>query len=114
VPRGIAHPPELRTDVVAAVKAGASVSQVARRFSIDRTLVWRWTHASRGVATRAHEREAVPESLDDLTERIARYVREALEAIARLTRAQSLTSSASRSRQAHSRSGGNAAAGRGR
>jgi hypothetical protein len=99
---------------MAAVRDGASISEVAKLFNIDRTLVWRWTHASRPVATRPSEREAVPESLDELTERIAGYVRKTLEAMAGLKRAQSLTSSASRSRQAHSRSGGNAAADRAR
>lgn len=50
MPRGVAHSPELRAQVVAAIVAGESISQVARRFAIDKSLVSRWA-ADATVAT---------------------------------------------------------------
>jgi transposase len=43
--RGIAHPPELRAAVVAAVQGGASVRQAARQFGVNAGLVSRWVAA---------------------------------------------------------------------
>jgi hypothetical protein len=40
--RGVAHPPELRAQVVAAVLAGTSINQVARQFGIDKATVSEW------------------------------------------------------------------------
>jgi hypothetical protein len=74
VARGVAHPPELRAKVVATVQAGTSVTEAAHQFQLDRTLVWRWTRASIKDA---------PESLDELTARIAGYVRATHEAMDR-------------------------------
>jgi transposase-like protein len=81
MPRGVAHSPELRAQVVAAVRTGASVSEAAKRFNVDRTLVWRWTHAAGSVATEADQREQVPEGLDELTARVYGHVVATLEAM---------------------------------
>jgi transposase-like protein len=54
MPRGIAHPPELRDQVVAAVHAGTSISQAARQFGLDKSVVSRW------VATRARTHPPTP------------------------------------------------------
>jgi len=40
--RGVAHPPELRAQVVAAVVAGESLTSVARRFGVGKATVERW------------------------------------------------------------------------
>jgi transposase-like protein len=82
--RGVAHPPELRAEVIAAVRAGASISHAAARFSVDRTLVWRWTQTATSVATMADEREPAPEGLEQLTERIAGHVVETITEMRRL------------------------------
>jgi hypothetical protein len=82
VPRGIAHPPELRAAVVAAAQDGASVSEAAEQFQLDRTLVWRWTHVSRTVATHTDNCERAPEDLTDLTARVYGYVVATQEAMA--------------------------------
>lgn len=42
MPRGHAHPPELRSQVVAAVARGDSLSTVAKRFGIGKATVERW------------------------------------------------------------------------
>jgi hypothetical protein len=42
MPRGVAHPPELRAQVVAAVLAGSSIAQVAREFGLNKSLVATW------------------------------------------------------------------------
>lgn len=47
--RGVAHSPELRAQVVAAVHSGLSIREVARQFGLDATMVSRWV-ASGGVA----------------------------------------------------------------
>jgi hypothetical protein len=45
LPRGVAHPPELRAQVVAAVLAGATITEAASAFHIDHSLVSRWVAA---------------------------------------------------------------------
>jgi transposase-like protein len=81
--RGVKHRDELRTAVVSAVRAGEGISEVAKRFGIDPTLVWRWTRVSRTVATTTDVDSRAPESVDELTARIAGYVRATLEAMDR-------------------------------
>lgn len=44
--RGVAHPPELRAEVVAAVLAGMSIVQAAAQFNLDKGLVSRWVSAA--------------------------------------------------------------------
>jgi transposase-like protein len=63
---------------VATVQAGTSISQAARQFGLDKSVVSRW------VATRArtHPVEATHPPTPDLAT-IERYVREALRAMAK-------------------------------
>ena len=59
--RGVAHPPELRAQVVAAVMAGMTIVQAAAHFNLDHSLVSRW------VAQVAHDQRARdPETIGDL------------------------------------------------
>lgn len=87
MPRGVAHPPELRAQVVAAIAAGATVREVAARFKLDKGLVSRWAATDVTVATaRANVRS--PEILADLIfDLIATHVQTIsaqLSAVARL------------------------------
>jgi transposase-like protein len=66
MPRGIAHPPELRAAVVAAVLAGSSVATVARQYGLDRALVSRWTTTGRHDATVATDQRARDVDLGEL------------------------------------------------
>ena len=50
--RGVSHPAELRAEAVAAVLAGATISDVARRYGLDKAVVSRW------VATDASSQRA--------------------------------------------------------
>jgi transposase-like protein len=82
VARGIAHPPELRAEVIAAVLAGTSITQVARQTGLDKSVVSRWVAtAPQSTQTVATER-AEPNSLATLTEQIAAVLRENLRAMA--------------------------------
>jgi hypothetical protein len=54
MPRGVAHPPELRAQVVAAVTGGLTIAQAARKFGLDHGLVSRW--AAAGVQLIAREK----------------------------------------------------------
>jgi transposase-like protein len=64
--RGVAHPPEFRAQVVAAVLAGESISEVARRFGVDKSSVIRWAAAMQPVEpTVARTREALSELIWD-------------------------------------------------
>jgi transposase-like protein len=64
--RGVAHPPELRAQVVAAVLAGESISEVARRFGVDKSSVIRWSAAMQPVEPSvARTREALSELIWD-------------------------------------------------
>jgi transposase-like protein len=56
VTRGVAHSDELRAQVVAAIKAGESVSQVARNFGIDKSIVSRWAADATVATNNAHAR----------------------------------------------------------
>lgn len=64
--RGVPHSDELRAQVIAAMVAGDSVSGVARRFGIDKSIVSRWA-ADATVATtpRARTREELGELIYD-------------------------------------------------
>src|SRR5262245_12973150 len=42
MPRGVAHPPELRAQAVAAVLAGAALAEVARRYGISKGTLGTW------------------------------------------------------------------------
>jgi len=45
VTRGVAHPAELRAEVIAAVMAGTTIAQAALQFNLDKGLVSRWVAA---------------------------------------------------------------------
>jgi len=49
--RGVAHPPELRAEVIAAVLAGTTITQAALQFNLDKGLVSRWVTGLQAVAT---------------------------------------------------------------
>jgi len=67
MPRGVAHPPELRAQAVAEVIAGASLSEVARQHGLDKALVSRWVAAVATVATDQRARALrEPATLEDL------------------------------------------------
>jgi hypothetical protein len=80
MPRGIAHLPELRDQVVAVVRTGASIGQAARESSLNAGLISRWVSAapSCGVATNAGQGKQVPDSLAELTALIEAQLRQAL------------------------------------
>jgi transposase-like protein len=59
--RGVAHSPEVRAEVLAAILAGMSIVEAARRFGLDKGLVSRWVAT---VATDHRARD--PETLGDL------------------------------------------------
>ena len=66
MPRGVAHPPELRAQAIAAVLAGMSIAQVAAQFKLNKGLVSRWAQQAelQPVATEQRARE-LP-TLEDL------------------------------------------------
>ena len=66
--RGVAHPYELRAEVVAAVLAGMSIVQAAARFNLDKSVVSRW------VASGATEQRAQPDLGELIVDLIARHV----------------------------------------
>lgn len=47
--RGVAYPPELRAQVIAAVVAGESLTTVANRFGVGKATVERWSREYRPV-----------------------------------------------------------------
>jgi transposase-like protein len=60
MPRGVAHSPELRAAVVAAVLAGTSVAAAARQYGLSKQTVSRWVNASDetvGTEQRAREQD---------------------------------------------------------
>lgn len=67
MPRGVAHPPELRAQVVAAVLAGTTVAQAAAQFKLSKQTVSRWA-AEHPVGTVGTEKKS------DLQALIARYL----------------------------------------
>jgi transposase-like protein len=56
MPRGIAHSPELRAEVVAAVLAGATLAVVAKRYGLAKRTVANWV-GTVGTEQRARETE---------------------------------------------------------
>jgi len=88
MPRGVAHPPELRAQVVAAVLAGTTVAQAAAQFKLDKGLVSRWVATTEPVATvatrqRARDPETVAELLYDLVADHVEALRVQLQAASR-------------------------------
>jgi len=84
--RGVAHPPELRAEVIAAVLAGEPIAQVAARLKVDKSLVWRWTQAELqpiAIETRARTRSQFQELLLDLLNVHIATLRVQLQAAAR-------------------------------
>jgi len=86
--RGVAHPPELRAQVVAAVLAGTTVAQAAAQFKLDKGLVSRWVATTAPVATvatrqRARDPETVAELLFDLVADHVQALRVQLQAASR-------------------------------
>jgi hypothetical protein len=72
--RGVAHSPELRARVVAAVLAGATIPDVAAQFNLDQSLVWRWvqTPSLQPIARQKTETD---------TDLVMRYFRTAIRAM---------------------------------
>lgn len=72
--RGVAHPDELRAQVIAMVVAGTSITEAALHFNLDKGLISRWVHAAglQLVATK---------KVDSDTELIMGYFRAALRAM---------------------------------
>src|SRR5215469_2916914 len=69
MPRGVAHPPELRAQAVAAVLAGAALAEVARQFSVSKGTLGNWLAAhNASVGTVGTPRAAArdPESIAEL------------------------------------------------
>jgi transposase-like protein len=85
MPRGVAHPPELRAQVLAAVMAGGTINETARRFDLDPAVVSRWASADATIAmTRANARtpEALEAMLFDLVAEHVTTIRAQLQAAA--------------------------------
>ena len=86
--RGVAHPDELRAQVVAAVLAGATIAQAARQYGLSKQTVSRWA-AESGVGTLGTEsgaREDGPTLEDLLLDLVAEHaitLRAELQAAAR-------------------------------
>ena len=68
--RGVAHPPELRAEAIAAVLAGAALADVARRYGISKGTLGTWLAQDeevRTIRTEQHARAAhLTERLFDL------------------------------------------------
>jgi len=64
--RGVAHPPELRTRVVAAVLAGTSINQAARDFGIDKATVSEWCARAQVPTVPTDHREAALATIEGL------------------------------------------------
>lgn len=63
--RGVAHSPELRAEVIGAILAGATLSEAARRFGIDKSLASRW-FASVAPNQRARDADSMAEMILEL------------------------------------------------
>jgi Helix-turn-helix domain len=72
--RGVAHPPEFRAQVVAAVLAGTSINQAARNFGIDKATVSEW-------CSRAHVPTVPTIKTETDAELIMRYFRTAIRSM---------------------------------
>jgi|SRR5215471_798141 len=70
MPRGVAHSPELRAQVVAAVLAGTSVAAVAKQFGLAKRTVANWCETVQvgtvGTEHRARTREDRLREIEDL------------------------------------------------
>ena len=75
MPRGVAHPPELRSQVVAAVLAGMTQAQAAAEFGVDESVVSRWVKS--GLQPIAIEKRQVQTD----TELVMSYFRSAIQAM---------------------------------
>jgi transposase-like protein len=68
--RGVAHPPELRAQAVAAVLAGAALAEVARQFGVSKGTLGNWLAAHNespvGTVGTAHARARDPEAIAEL------------------------------------------------
>jgi transposase-like protein len=82
VARGVAHPPELRAEVIAAVRAGTSITQVARQTGLDKSVVSRWVATAPQSAQTVATERSESDSLAELTELIAEHLRETLRVMA--------------------------------
>jgi len=71
VTRGVAHPTELRAEVIAAVLAGMSIVQAAARYNLDKGLISRWVAS---VATDSRVRDAQVDLGERLLELIDQHV----------------------------------------
>jgi transposase-like protein len=80
--RGVAHPPELRAQVVAAVLAGMTMGQAALQFGLDKSLVSRWV-ATDATEYRSRQLFAIEGLLLDLVAEHATTLRAELQAAAR-------------------------------
>jgi transposase-like protein len=70
MPRGVAHPPELRAQAVAAVLAGTALAEVARQFGVSKGTLGNWLAAHNeapvGTVGTPHARARDPESIAEL------------------------------------------------
>jgi transposase-like protein len=62
--RGVAHPPEFRAQVLAAILAGMSIVEAARAFGVSKSLVSEWASSDAAVRTLRTTRERTPEALE--------------------------------------------------
>src|SRR5437870_4652004 len=76
MPRGIAHPPELRARVVAEIAAGESITRVAQRWGVSKSRAVEWWQLARPVGTEyARAREDVARFVFGSLNEIASAVR---------------------------------------
>jgi transposase-like protein len=80
--RGVPHPPELRAQVITAVLAGASVTQVAQQTGLHKGLVSRWVAtAPQSEQQPVAIKQSEADRLAKLTDQIAANLRETLRAM---------------------------------
>jgi LPS sulfotransferase NodH len=72
--RGVAHPPEFRAQVVAAVLAGMGINEAARQYGIDKATVSEW-------CSRAHVPTIPTVKTETDAELIMRYFRTAIRSM---------------------------------
>jgi transposase-like protein len=85
MPRGVAHSPELRAEVIAAVMTGMPVNQAARNFGIDKATVSEWCARAHvpTVPTAAQRLAMIEGLLLDLVAEHTTTLRAELQAAAR-------------------------------
>jgi len=85
--RGLAHPPELRAQVVAAVLAGASISALARQYGISKGTIGTWLESDEirtvRTAERAHDPDSIYEWILDLVAAHVTTIQAQLQAASR-------------------------------